>query len=578
MNELDLHWVDDDPDLFIEPEGVYCKDIDEIIKRITEVKDTVTKINLDNQHSLKEIPVILSECTLLEDLNISHTEITEIPDFLFTLPALRSLSCCCSKLSGFPRGLLKAQNLEYLHIRINIKWVIPEELASLKNLKTVIFDLYSDSALPKKLGTLPNLEDFSIYIKYDEGSVPLIPDSFNNHPSLKKISIHEPFLRNRKTLNLEHTLKTLSSCKKLESLKLGGFIINNEHQKLSKLINLKELELRHLIADGDIFKSITGLQNLEKLCIWGSEQKITALPDIFSNFPNLHLFSFAGNFITELPHSFYKLEKLTSIEIGSTGISVIDNNIGNLKNLESVHLYDNMLSALPDTIFDLPNLTVLNIEENLFKQKESQEIKQKIKELSGSGKKIELLDERQGHRYMVKKLRTLKNITEMDPFIYYKHCLDAVNENPFSLKYADKEKLNGTNYYAELCIGAVRKNCFVLEIIDPKMLTKSHYFHICLEAAKSRESRHIFKLINETLLTDDEYIQVCLEAALHNKSEDFLVYLNKGSFMYRFGRTIYERICWAAVLHYPPVIKNMIEPTKEIYDIVEKRIKNKNNS
>jgi len=573
MKELDLHWVDDDPDLFIEPEGIYCKDMNEITKRIAEVKNTVTKINLDNQHSLTEIPSVFKECIHLEELNISHTKIKEIPDFLFTLPALRSLTCCCNRLISFPKGIIKAKNLEFLHIRVNKNWLIPEDITSLQKLKVLIIDLYTNSALPKKLGTLSNLEELSIFTKYEENTVPLLPDSFSNHPSLKKICIHDPILKNRKTMNLDQTIKILSSCKKMESLKLCGFTVNKEHKNLSVLTNIKELELRHLITDGNILNSITALRNLEKLCILGSEFKITEIPDIFGSFSNLHSFSFAGNFITELPQSIYKLEKLATLEVGSTGISSIDSNIGNQKNLESIHLYDNMLEALPDTIFSLPNLTVLNIEENLIKSKEAIEIKTKINELRSSGRKIDLMDEKQGHRQMVKRLRTLKNIEAMDPFVYYKHCLEAINENPFTLKYINNTKLNGSKYYTELCILAVRKNCYALENVDPKMLVKSHYFRVCLEAAKSRESRHIFKLINEAFLTNDEYILVCLEAAMHNKSDDFLVSLNKSSFFNRFGRTIYERICWAAVLHYPPVIKNMIDPTEELCNIVKNRVK-----
>ncbi|MCL2758991.1 MAG: hypothetical protein FWD22_02130 [Treponema sp.] len=573
MSELDLHWVDDDPDLCIEPEGVYCKDMNEIIKRILEVKDTVTKINLDNQHSFTEIPDVLKECQMLEELDISHTKITKIPEFIFTLPVLRSLTCRCSELIVFPKEIIKAKNLEFLHIRINKDWTLPEDITALNKLKVLALDIYSNAAFPKKLGKLPNLEDLSISIKYDEGTVPHLPDSFSNHSNLKKININDPFYKHRKTFNLEKAIKILSSCKKLESLKLSGFAVEKGHQNLSVLGGLKDLELRHLLVNGSIIKSITSLNNLEKLCIWGSEFKITELPEIFSNFKELHSFSFAGNFITHLPQSIYNLEKLTYMEIGSTGISEIDKKIENLKNLETLHLFDNMLETLPDTIFNLPRLTVLNLEENLIKQKDIIDIRSKVAELNKSGKNIELMDDKQGNRQMVKKLRTLKNIAAMDSFVYYKHCMDAVNENPYSIKYIDKEKLNGSSYYAELCIQAVRKNCFALENVDPKMLVKSHYFYVCMEAAKNRESRHIFKLINEASLIDDEYIQVCIEAALHNKNADFLNYLNNTSFLQRFGREIYERVCWAAVMHYPPVVLKMIDPTKELLLIAEKRRK-----
>ncbi|MCL2809698.1 MAG: hypothetical protein FWD24_06495 [Treponema sp.] len=571
INELDLHWTEEDPEFGIASEGVYCNNLNEIIEHISKVKDTVKKINLDNQQSLTEIPAVLNECIHLEELNISHTNITEIPNFLFALPALRSLSCCCSKLSSFPRGISKAEKLEFLHIRINKNWVLNDEITLLKNLKTLFIDQYSNAPLPQKLGTLTNLEKLSIFIKHDEGNVPLLPESFINHPSLKKLIINDPFYKQRKTFDLEHAAKILSSCVKLESLRLSGFSTGKGCECLSLLTGLKELNLRHLLTEGNIFNYITSLHNLEKLEILGSDFKITELPDIFENLRELRSFSFAGNFVINLPPSIYNLEKLSTLEIGSAGITELNEKISNLNNLESIQIYDNMLEFLPDTIFSLPRLTILNIEENMFKKEEINNIRNKINAKNKSGKKIELMDERQGHRKMEKKLRTLKNINTMDTITYFKHCLDAVNENTNLMKYINKEKLKGTRYYAELCLAAVKKTCFALKNIDCLAISKSHYFFICMEAARSPDFGHNFKLVDETLLSDDEYIQICVEGALHNHHQDYLNNINNDTFLKRFDRKTYENICWVAVLRYPPTITKMIEPTEELLQIAKKR-------
>ena len=120
-------------------------------------------------------------------------------------------------------------------------------------------------------------------------------------------------------------------------------------------------------------------------------------------------------------------------------------------------------------------------------------------------------------------------------------------------------------------MAAVRKTCFALENVDTKMLAKGYYFYVCMEAAKNQDINNGFKLIMEDLLTDEEYIQVCLAAALHNRSADFLNHFNTDSFQKRFNRETYERLCWAAVLHYPSVISKMIKPTKELQLLAEKR-------
>ena len=570
INELDLHWTDEDPDVGIAPEGVCCKDMDDITGRIDKVKNSVKKINLNNQHSLTAIPSVLSECKLLEELNISHTEIIEIPDFLFAMPGLRSLSCCCRKLSNPPTGFPNAKKLEKLHMRVNENWNFPEGITALQELRTLTIDFYSAASLPKDLGTLKKLEDLTLYIKYEEGDITNLPDSLKGHPSLKKISISDNIRKSHKTFDLDGATQILASCPSLECLQLSGLAAGKGYKNLSRLENLKELELRHILVEGNPFDAIPALKKLEKLDIWGSELKITELPDIFKNLPELRVFSFAGNMVKSLPPSIYSLTNLKTLEIGSTGITALDEKIGNLQSLEKLHIYDNMLETLPEAIFTLPHLALLNIEDNCFKPNEIAAIKQKLASIAEKGQKIEFMSDGQGHRQMVKKLRTLSGINTMDVTVYFKYCLNAVSENPYSLKYADRNKLHDGNYYAQLCIVAVRKDCSALEIIDPETLEKSHYFHICIEAARSAEIGRSFKLIRDDLLTDYEFIQVCLEAALHNGHADFLNNINS-KLSTRLSRKDYERICWAAVLHYPPVISKMVEPTEELYRLVVSR-------
>jgi len=573
MEELDLHWTVEEPDLGIAAEGVYCKDFNEVAAHIAKAKDTVKTINLNNQPGLTEIPPVLGDCTLIEELNISHTKLNIIPGFLFDLPNLRVFSCCCSFLSQFPKGISNLKKLEKLHIRINKDWAFPEEICSLQNLKTLTVDLYNPAALPDSFGDLQNLEELTLTTKYNEGDIPPLPKTISKLGALKKLYINDPFYKNRKSFDLAAAAKALSSCGEFKTLKLSGIAVGEGHKGLSKLTGLNELELRHVVTEGDVFKSIAPLSKLEKLDIWGSEFKITEIPDIFDNMKELRFFSVAGNMILTLPPSIYNLEKLVSLEIGSTGISVLDEKIANLQNLENLQIYDNILEKLPDSIFKLPRLKILNIEENAFSQREIAAIQEKINSLAAKGQKIQFLFEKQGQRQMVKKLRTLANIDKMDTALYAKYCYSAVLENPYAIKYIDKSKLKNTKLYTEICIAAVKKTCFALENVDLETLDKSHYFYVCMEAACSPDIGNAFNLIKDDLLADDEYIQVCIAAALHNKSAAFLDFFNRESFTKRFSRGIYERVCWVAVLHYPPVIVKMENPTRELLAIVAKYAK-----
>ena len=568
-DELDLHWKDEDFDLGITSEGVSCKDMDEVIACIEKVKKTVKKINMLNQHALTEIPSVLKECELLEDINISHTEITVIPDFLFELPNLRTLSCCCRKLNAPPSGLGKAKKLEKLHIRINEGWNFPEGLTSLGELKTLAIDMYSVVAFPKDMGNLKKLEDLTLFIKYETGAIQNLPDSFSKHPALKNVNIGDHVFKNHKDFDLEKNTHILSSCPALVSIILSGFSIK-KHDGLSRLTGLKELELRHLITEGNILDSLKPLQKLEKLDIWGSEFKITSLPDMFGAFSEMRSFSFAGNFVPELPPSLYSMEKLSYLEIDNTGVTALDEKIGNMKNLEKLHVYDNLLAKLPESIFSLSGLEVLNIEENVFSEQEIESIKQKLGASNKNGKKIEFMCEGQGHRQYVKTLRSLQNIKKIDEAVYYKHCVNALNENPFSLKYVNTDKFQDRRYYAQLCIAAVKRKYFALEAVDPKLIDKPYYFYICSEAVKNREAKQLLKLIKDEELTKEECIQICIEAALNNGYVDFLEHINNSPFFKRIGREAYERVCWVSVLHFPATISNMINPTDELLKLAQK--------
>jgi Leucine-rich repeat (LRR) protein len=563
--ELDLHWTEEDSELGIPSEGVYCKNLDDLSKRIDAVKETVVKINLDNQPALKQIPPILGQCISLERLNISHTEITEIPDFLFSLPNLRYLSCCCNRITKPPKGLSKAQKLENLHIRINDGWAFPDEITGLPELTTLTVDLYKDIALPKSIGNLKKLETLTLFLKYKEESFTLLPGSLSGHGALKKVSINS-FFNKEKSLDFNKTAALLASCPNLESLVLSGLKIDGGQEILSKLAGLKELELRHLHVDGNIFTMISALSKLEKLVILGGEFNINKMPDIFQNMQELRIFSFSGNFVHDLPPSIYTLKNLTDIEIDSAGIAAVDEKIGGLKNLKKFHFQDNALETLPEALFTLPNLAILNIEDNLIVQKELIKINENLINLHKKGQKIEFFYKGQGVNHKIKRLRSLNSAEETDIETYYKYCLEAISEDPHAIQYINRDKLKKyQHYYAVLCAAAVNKSCFALEYMDIGSLGHSSYFNVCMQAAKSSNIGHVFKYIRDDLLNDIEYIKVCIEAALHSTSADFLSKINAK----RFSREYYERICWVSVLHNPATIFNMEKPTVELKKLAD---------
>ena len=570
---LDLHFDEGNDDMDISGSGVYIESVEKIAEEIAAVKDTVKVINLKGQEGLTEIPKVLGECLLLEELDLSFTNLTEIPDFVFLLPALRSLSFYgCLKLSKFPEALYKAKNLENLEMYLDEGQFLSEKICSLSELRAL--KIYAEYCikLPKKLGSLLKLEEFTLSARgnKDIGKKEkiVLPDSFLEHPSLKTISLtsNNFFTENPLILDLEHTVSILSTCPALEALKLSGFIIGDGHKHLTQLGGLKEIQLRHLLIDGNPFHSMAGLKKLEKIKIWGGEFKINELPDIFNGLPALREFCLVGNFIKTLPSSIYKLKKLEQLTIVGAGIAEIDKKIAGLKNLRELTLQDNMLNKLPDSLYSLPNLAELNIQDNNFSKKEIAYIKKHFK----PNKKVKLHTNGQEKTQYVKKLRSC-DFDKLEVNDYLKICRLAVKEGAYALKYVDKRIIG--NDYQQLCEEAIFLYGSEFECVDPEQLgegsesradyiRKASYFELCKKAIQSvRYVEDVLRVTQDKYLDDEKYIQICLLAVLlHSGSWTVLQKINHK----RLNRADYEMICRASIFTNPRTVGGMVDPTPEL--------------
>ena len=313
---------------------------EEIVKRISEVKDTVKRLDLFGQKALTEIPKVIKECRLLEEIDVSSTLITEIPEFIFTLPNLRSFSCVWSNLSILPKNIAMAEKLEKLSLRIEKDQAIPLDINELHNLKFLRIDAAKMFSLPEILGELKNLEEFTFYFSLvEEGKVSL-PESFANLSSLKDIRITKcNSSKENVILDLDKTVQILTCCPDFESLSLGGIDIGTGYQSLPLLVNLKELALSNVKVKGNIFETISSLHKLKLLCIRGSKSDIGKLSNIFKNLPKLQSIHFSGDFVQKLPSSIYSLSKLELLELSGTGLKSLNEKIGNLINLQWLYLH-----------------------------------------------------------------------------------------------------------------------------------------------------------------------------------------------------------------------------------------------
>ncbi|MCL2242960.1 MAG: hypothetical protein FWC03_00655 [Treponema sp.] len=567
LETLDLHYEDEAPGFGFPQGGIYCINMDDITARIAAVKNTVKKINLNNQNVLTEIPDVIGECRNLEELDISNTEVSEIPGYIFSLPALRYIKTSVCP----PADIVNAVNLDELNFWINRDDKFPQEICALKKLQKLTVCINADISLPETLCNLKNLKTLNVSFLSDTINFVNFPGSFSGHKSLKKIKIKSLFRYNEgKVLDMERLTKILASCPAFESLSLDTLVIDNGYDYLSRLVNLKKLSLRHLqTADNgknateiNPLKAVSGMRKLEKLEIYGTKFNLTEIPDIFGNMGDLRKFTFVGNLVQNIPPSFYSLANLTEIRIYGTGISALGENIGNLQKLEKILLFDNLFTSLPESIFSLPCLNTLDIGCNNFIRKEISRIRKNFKN------KINFMASNQGHQKEYKKLIAMNssfdqagsNAAYYD--VYIRQCLAAVNEYPHAVKHV---KLSISDYqYYNICEEAVKKSSYAIEDVNPEKLG-AYYFNVCRAAAKCSENRkkidNRLKIIRDDLLSEKEYLQVCLEAVLQSDYWHCGLEFIKPD---RLSREDYELICRVAINRSYNAISAVHDPSPEL--------------
>ena len=95
-------------------------------------------------------------------LNLSNTELKEIPADVFKLKELRYLFLDSNQISTIPHEIKSLEKLEVLSIGNNNIHSVPSEIGILKNLKYLYFDYNKIIDLPPELFFLINLEELYI--------------------------------------------------------------------------------------------------------------------------------------------------------------------------------------------------------------------------------------------------------------------------------------------------------------------------------------------------------------------------------------------------------------------------------
>ena len=334
-----------------------------------------------NPKKLKEVQIyfqfyicLFSEkIEALENLNISSSFLTKLPDELHYFTGLKSLKINRTSIKNFPQSLYSLSELEKLSLTNNLITTIPNDICNLNSLHSLILSGNKLKTLNPHLANLRHLKKLDI----SNNQFRTIPEVIYKCENLKNLNLRKNFLS-----NLDEEFGTLNH---LQSLNL----VENKFKVFPiALLNLENLSKLHLSQNKIkiIPNEIEALKKLTSLSI--NSCQLTDLPDNIGQLYNLRTLLCASNAIESIPASLneisnltdlnlnknflskYELKKIFSISslkylsVSKNKINKISSNIQNLFQLESLNLSKNKIKAIPEEIGLLKRLKTLDLSKN----------------------------------------------------------------------------------------------------------------------------------------------------------------------------------------------------------------------
>lgn len=194
------------------------------IKGIIENNEVVGEII---RESTKPLPAAIGNLKKLKYLRIIG--FNELPEEIAELDNLETLVCLRCSFKQFPKALCGLKNLKSLNILCKSLETLPDEFGNLSSLTT--FDMRGSQIeyLPQSIGHLTNLEVFQLAANK---KLKALPDNIGKLTNLKVLEIRASDLT-----TLPETIGNLTQ------LKLLGLYANNLNDLPSSITNLKALKL-----------------------------------------------------------------------------------------------------------------------------------------------------------------------------------------------------------------------------------------------------------------------------------------------------------------------------------------------
>ncbi|WOG91541.1 hypothetical protein DCAR_0310790 [Daucus carota subsp. sativus] len=250
-------------------------------------------LRLGNNHLRGKFPYSITNCSFLEELNITTSNLTgTLPD-LSPLISLKILDLSSNYFTGeFPLSVTNLTNLEILNFNENSgfnPWQLPDSFTKLTKLKYMVISTCKvQGRIPAFIGNMTSLVDLELDGNFFTGKIP---------PELG-------LLKNLQSLELYY-----------------NELVGEVPEELGNLTELIDFDISVNFLTGEIPKSLCSLPKLEVLQLYNNS--LTGrIPEVIANSTTLRILSLYDNSLTgQVPKNLGKFSPMIAFDLSENQLS-----------------------------------------------------------------------------------------------------------------------------------------------------------------------------------------------------------------------------------------------------------------